>query len=351
MKKVSVTNTAVFDPKKLLFSAASLATSVLPVRLRHVLATSLLNDPSLVRQYGYRYLSGLAGKLNVVRLSASGEYGTMSSSSKDVWILRAYAESGRWAFHLSERLVAFFSETGGTYLDIGANIGMTSIPILQQNPAVQCYAFEPEPVNYQNLLLNISVNCPSSHIRPFQLALHERKGMLPFEISDTNLGAHRLHVETGLAPKLAEDSRRVTEVACERLDDLPIELRHPVFVKIDTEGAEPFVVAGGRHTLAQADAILLEWHPYNMARLGADPTVVLDFLETHFQYGEIEHTDAKAGQPGRRGSIKEITGQLAGTIEEWKNDPSQYLDIIGIRNHNGVADPVGTDRIEESEMP
>lgn len=322
--------------KKLLFSAAGVATSVLPVRLRHVLATSLLDDPSLLKRYGYRYLSGLAGRLNVVRLSATGEYGTMSSSSNDVWILRAYAESGRWASQLAERLDAFFKGTGGTYLDIGANIGMTSIPVLQRNPAVECYVFEPEPVNYQNLLLNISVNCPSSKVRPYQLALHDRKGMLPFEIAEGNLGAHRFHVETGLPPKMAEPGRRVTEVPCVRLDDLSIELHPPVFVKIDTEGAEPFVIAGGRHTLSQADTILLEWSPYSMARVGADPTVVLEFLETHFQYGEIEHTDARRGQPGSSGSMKEITEELAGTIERWKNDPSQYVDVIGYRSHKGA---------------
>lgn len=336
MKKGTVPRTAVVDMKKLLFSAAGVATSVLPVRLRHVLATSLLEDPSLLSRYGYRYLSGLAGRLNVVRLSAAGEYGTMSSSSNDVWILRAYAESGRWASQLSERLDAFFAGQGGTYLDIGANIGMTSIPIMQKNPAVECYVFEPEPINYQNLLLNISVNCPSSRVQPYQLALHERKGMLPFEIAEGNLGAHRFHVETGLTPKMAEPGRRVTEVPCVRLDDLPIELRHPVFVKIDTEGAEPFVVAGGRKTLSQADTILMEWSPYSMARVGADPSVVLDFLETHFHHGEIEHTDARRGQPGRKGSMREITAELAGTIEAWKNDPSQYVDIIGVRNYNGA---------------
>jgi FkbM family methyltransferase len=336
VKKGSVTKAPVVDMKKLLFSAAGAATSVLPVRLRHVLATSLLGDPSLLSRYGYRYLSGLAGRLNVVRLSATGEYGTMASSANDVWILREYAQSGRWASQLSERLDAFFAGTGGTYLDIGANIGMTSIPILQRNPAVQCYVFEPEPVNYQNLLLNISVNCPSSHVQPFQLALHEREGMVPFEIADGNLGAHRFHVETGLTPKMAEADRRVTEVPCVRLDDLPIELRHPVFVKIDTEGAEPFVIGGGRATLSQADTILLEWSPYSMARLGGNPRVVLEFLEANFQYGEIEHTDARKGEPGSRGPMREITAQLAGTIEAWKNDPSQYVDVIGVRQHDGA---------------
>ena len=55
--------------------------------------------------------------------------------------------------------------------------------------------------------------------------------------------------------------RKIIEVRCVRLDDLSIELDGPVFAKIDTQGAEPFVFAGGTHTLARADAIQVEWSP------------------------------------------------------------------------------------------
>jgi FkbM family methyltransferase len=323
--------------KSLIFSAAGIVTSALPLRVRHVLAKSLLNNPSLVREYGYVYLSGLAQKLNIAQISATGQYGTMASCSNDLSILRTYAETGRWAPELFERVKMFFSGSGGTYLDIGANIGMTVVPILEHNSAVTCYAFEPEPANYRNLLLNIHANCPSSDVHAYQFALHEREGMLPFEIADGNLGAHRLHVETDLPASREEGSRRVVEVRCVRLDDLALELRGPVFVKIDTEGAEPFVVAGGRQTLARADAIILEWSPYNMARLGADPTIVLDFLESHFEYGQIEPTDANSGQRGESGLMKDITARLAGTITEWRNR-LLYVDVVATRKQQAAAD-------------
>jgi hypothetical protein len=86
--------------------------------------------------------------------------------------------------------------------------------------------------------------------------------------------------------------RKIIEVRCARLDDLPIQLSGPVFAKVDTQGAEPYVFAGGSKTLSKADAILVEWSPYHMARLGGDPNVVLQFLEEHFTYGKIEETDA-----------------------------------------------------------
>jgi FkbM family methyltransferase len=329
--------------KRLIFAAAGVVTSALPLRVRHVLAKSLLNNPSLVSEHGYAYLCGLARQLNIAQISATGQYGTMISCSNDMSILKAYAETGRWAPELLERVKLFFPDSGGTYLDIGANIGMTVVPILEHNSAVKCYAFEPEPANYRNLLLNIYANCPSSDVHVYPLALHEREGMLPFQIADGNLGAHRLHVETDLPTTLEEGSRRVVEVRCVRLDDLALELRPPVFVKIDTEGAEPFVVAGGMQTLARADAITLEWSPYNMARLGADPTVVLNFLERHFEYGQIEQTDAKAGQPGESGLMRDITARLADTITEWRNRPF-YVDVVATRKQYAAAD----DRVVKS---
>lgn len=317
-----------FTMKKLAFAIAGAVVSVFPLKLRHLLAKTLLDDPTLARDYGYVYLSGLARKFNVVRLSANGQFGTMTSNSNDTSILREYAETGLWAAALLERLKRFFADSGGTYLDIGANIGMTMIPILQLNERVTCHAFEPEPSNYKNLLRNIVENCPSASIMTYQLALHDREETLPFEISEGNLGDHRLHVKTGLRARQDEDQRRIIEVRCVRLDDLNIDLKSPVFVKIDTQGAEPYVVAGGRRTLACADALMVEWSPYHMARLGGDPNIVLEFLDEHFDQGRIEETDARAGEPGQSGPVREITAILRDTISGWRDDPSRYVDVI-----------------------
>ncbi|MGF6415767.1 FkbM family methyltransferase [Paraburkholderia sp. 35.1] len=317
--------------KKFILSATGAVTALLPLRFRHAIAKSLIEDRALAQEYGYFYLSSLARKLNVVQLAASGQYGIMASSSNDLSILKKYAETGRWAPELAERLKAFFAGSGGTYLDIGANIGMTTIPIAQYNDSVKCYAFEPEPVNYRNLLRNIAENCPSSDIETYQLALHEHDDVLPFEIADGNLGDHRLHIETGLPAKQNEAGRKIIDVQCVRLDDLPIKLTSPVFAKIDTQGAEPFVFAGGRQTLARADAILVEWSPYHMARLGGGPEIVLRFLEEHFSYGQIEETDAKSGQWGESGPIGEITRRLQSTITEWRDDPMSYVDLVATK--------------------
>ena len=64
---------------------------------------------------------------------------------------RTYASTGRWAEHTNELIGRFFDKAGrGTFLDIGANIGLTTIPVARR-ANVACHAFEPEPENFRNL--------------------------------------------------------------------------------------------------------------------------------------------------------------------------------------------------------
>lgn len=72
----------------------------------------------------------------------------------------------------------FFTRAGsGTYLDIGANIGLTTIPVAQ-NPRVACKAFEPAPHNFRYLSHNVAANCPHGNVDLFNLALFDRRATM-----------------------------------------------------------------------------------------------------------------------------------------------------------------------------
>lgn len=314
--------------KKLAFATAKAVGNILPTTLQHIMIKGFLGNKRMVDRYGFTYLSLLSDEFNIVALSASGEYGTMSSAPRDVTIFKHYAENGVWASSVNRRLKEFFKSGHGTYLDIGANIGMTVVPLARDAPSVRCHAFEPEPVNYQNLVRNIHENCQGSEIASYQLALHDRDTVLPFSIASDNLGDHRLYVATDLSSKQGEAGRKIIDVPCKRLDDLAIDVQGPTFVKVDTQGAEPHVVTGGAATLAKADTILMEWSPYHMARLKSDPNIVLDFLERSFKFGTIEKTDGELDAAMQRSPMKAVSDRLRGTIEAWRDDPFSYVDII-----------------------
>ncbi len=286
---------------------------------------AMIQNDDILDRHGHRYLSQISSKLNISRISAYGDYGIFSSAPNDELILKQYAKTGKWAATTNQALTEFFRDGKGTYLDIGANIGLTVVPIAAKTD-VKCYAFEPEPTNFRNLQINIAENCRGTNVTAFQFAAFDRKSSLSFEISPNNLGDHRVRLSGHAGPGFQnEDKRAVIEVSCVRIDDVHLDITPPFFVKIDTQGAEPFVIAGGRRTLALADCILMEWSPYHIRRMGGNATAAIEFLKTNFTTGAI-HDDPEAPNSELRfQSISQVCDALINSLTDWPD--SKYVDV------------------------
>jgi FkbM family methyltransferase len=265
--------------------------------------------------------------LGVESVSISGKNGLVWGSLNDRWLLGDYALRREWSSELIELFQQFFSANdGGTYLDIGANIGLTLFPIAK-NPKAQCYGFEPDPRNFAYLNLGLRDNCVGENVVVTQLALFDRKGKVKFELSSTNLGDHRVRTaETdGL---FGEASRETILVDAERLDDTVdvSRLKRPIAIKIDTQGAEPNIFVGGAMTIAAADLVALEFTPHSMRRIGGDVEAELQILATHFREGHIAVGDTDDGALNWR-PISAVVQELR---RHWE-DPAiaaKYFDVI-----------------------
>jgi hypothetical protein len=100
--------------------------------------------------------------LGVESVSIRGKNGLAWGSLNDSGLLGNYSQRREWSPQMIKLFQHFFSmNSGGTYLDIGANIGLTLFP-LAQNPNVQCYAFEPEPRNFGYLNQGLHENCTAT---------------------------------------------------------------------------------------------------------------------------------------------------------------------------------------------
>jgi FkbM family methyltransferase len=260
---------------------------------------------------------------------ANGQYGTIRSSSSDIEIFGTYARTGTWAPHTNSLLCDFFRRAGsGTYLDVGANIGLTTIPIAKQ-ASVKCIAFEPEPINFENLQINISASCLSGNVEIRQVAVYDRSSMMDFEIAPDNLGDHRLR-STSSPGRYDEERRQVIRVPTATLDDLAPDVRPPLAIKIDTQGAEPFVFNGGKRTLSKADLIIVEWWPYGMRRLNGNPSLVTEFLQKQFASVIIaEREDGEIGQPLR---ADEACSRLRAMAAEKRENAYFFVDVIAQRS-------------------
>jgi FkbM family methyltransferase len=140
-----------------------------------------------------------------------------------------------------------------------------------RNPLIHCMAFEPEPVNFGLLKRNVARNAPDGSVDFHQMALYHSRTSLELAIAEGNIGDHRVTIK-------GMQGRRTIEVAAIPLDDFLHAISGRLAVKIDTQGAEPFIVAGGRQVLARADLLVMEFCPYLMRQLEGDPEIILDLV-------------------------------------------------------------------------
>jgi len=204
---------------------------------------------------------------NAESIRSDGEYGIFEGSIHDEVVHGHYRREGTWSPEIQALLAdQLFPEGRGTFLDIGANIGLVSIPLAERR-RVRCLAFEPEPSNFQWLERNIALHQLASLFTTFNLALHSEETRLCFELSPSNFGDHRVR---GTAPAEGGAERTLIEVPACRLDDLVRvqDLPRPVVAKIDTQGSELRVLRGAERSLPYIDHLICEFWPHGLRRMG-----------------------------------------------------------------------------------
>lgn len=227
-------------------------------------------------------------------LRVRGDYGVIEDAIWDRAILQTYARRKVWTPVKNGLVQEFFAAAGGgTYLDIGANIGLTTIPIAR-NPRVKCVAFEPEPRNFGYLRTNVARNCPHRNVELHHLALLDGRGTAAFELSRKNSGDHG--VLGNDAPFGASAAQQASiRVPTARLDEIvaPEALTPPLAVKLVAQGAEAKIIAGGELALRRAELMILLFYPYGLARVGGDPVDLCRFMTGQFRSGALWRGEAE----------------------------------------------------------
>ena len=133
----------------------------------------------------------------------------------------------------------------GVFIDIGANIGQTSMNLSKKlgKIAHKIYAFEPIPSTYEKLKYNILLNNFSS-IEIFNIALGNEEDIMKMEMScPTNSGGFKM------TPKNSIIKNEWVQVLQKKLDDF-YKLDNPIqFIKIDVEGYEIEVLKGAEQII------------------------------------------------------------------------------------------------------
>jgi FkbM family methyltransferase len=104
--------------------------------------------------------------------------------------------------------------SGSTFVDVGANIGTTTVTALRQHGFAHAVALEPAPSNFFLLRLNLVANEVESDVTALQVAVTDKEGDEQLALSCASSGSHVL---TPVAPENAASMLTVQAVTLDGL--------------------------------------------------------------------------------------------------------------------------------------
>jgi len=173
---------------------------------------------------------------------------------------------GRW-WELSNLEFIRSLNLRGTYVDVGAYIGTSSLFFSKFCPSTKVYSFEPCRDSYRRLITNLERN-GAANVDTFNVALSSEAGSGHIRQSLTNGGGSQLVAGN--------------DVEVRTLDSF--DLNNIQVLKIDVEGMELQVLQGAVKTLTSVEHLFVEmWDENNAKRNGKawQYPPIMEFLESH----------------------------------------------------------------------
>jgi FkbM family methyltransferase len=321
----------------------------------------------LPRRVLYEAFYQSARALDVTGYQVAGAEGRFFGSLYDQGVMRRYLDTRSWSTVTVGLIRAYFGDAGGTFYDVGANIGLVSIPVAR-DPSIRVVAFEPDPQNCELLRANVAV--ADVPVEVVDAAVMDMSGIVDLARNRHNSGDHRLDragsahcISDGAETARVADTRPVVpgpascramphphrspsesgteptpgmagptgagaskgervRVRAVRLDSYPPPPGR-FAVKIDTQGAEPLIIAGGEMVLSQAGLIVAEFWPWGMRRMGLTAEPVLAFAAKHFQRGQVLRHDQTPSEPTPIGDVVASLRDFARL-----GDEHQFVDLV-----------------------
>ena len=175
---------------------------------------------------------------------------------------------GSFEFLAFERTIAIIKKFNklNTLVDIGANIGTTSIPALTRGFFKNAIVIEPEIKNFRILMSNIYLNNLEKRITAHNLALTDKENSLLYlEIfKEGNNGKHKILKENLTNKKF--DSENIQKAKGNTLDKIaPNITREDSLIWMDAEGYEGIILKGANSTIVKKIPLVVEFDPVMMS--------------------------------------------------------------------------------------
>ena len=179
-----------------------------------------------------------------------GRDGWFLVNRHDTYIGKAIETYGEYA-GIELQTLQMLIDAGNSVIDVGANIGAHTVGLANKvGPAGQVYAYEPQRACYAMLQSQLALN-NLAQVTAFNLGCGTLQGVSWHAVPDTtatgNFGA------VALSPVRSAGAEAVRVMPLDMLHDPEVPVR---LIKIDVEGMEADVIAGGRGLIARQKPIL-----------------------------------------------------------------------------------------------
>jgi FkbM family methyltransferase len=226
-------------------------------------------------------------------------------------------------------------EKGSVILDVGANIGLSTIAMAIAAPEATIISFEPSPKNFEFLCRNVRQFGPRIETR--LAAASNEPGTLNLHLSRVGAWSHVVgtsHIDGDIP---------VVQVEARRLDDLIEEIR-PALIKIDVEGHEPEVIAGAKRLIESArPTVCMEFNSWTLNAYGGHSPAA--FASAIFKAFDVEgwnrHIDFLHRNLCVDKGLTDIVMRLRDggsvpTLEEMSFSPAARLALRNLREGAGA---------------
>jgi FkbM family methyltransferase len=164
---------------------------------------------------------------------------------------------------------------GGAFLDVGAHAGYFSLVASNRvGPSGRVFAVEPNPRTFSALHRHLTVNA-ASNVHATMCGLADREGVLVLHMPPSQLDYNATVLPRAGWPR--------AEVRVRTLDDCVREwnIDRIDLMKIDVEGAEPLVLAGGEVALTRGVVrhAMIEVNGPRLTEGGCGPAALADTLK------------------------------------------------------------------------
>jgi FkbM family methyltransferase len=178
----------------------------------------------------------------------------------------------------------------GTFVDVGANIGTTSITALTRHGFARAVAVEPAPENLRLLRANAALNGLEDRLVVMGLALSDSDGEADLVLNEANSGDHRIgHLELEAHPVAADaPTERVRLTTLDRL-----QIADPGLLWVDAQGHEGHILAGAGELLATGVPAVVELWPQALAAAGGLDRYLAAATEHYTDVLDLDRADGE----------------------------------------------------------